>query len=259
MAGYICWSGESRIDGNPVVLIITGVGPKSQRSRNEKTGGMVQSWLLRSDINPIEAISQGEDRSICGNCPMRGVIEEKDDGTTTNRLRSCYVGVDKAPLAVYNAYKKGKYQELTPDIKWPEQSTRCGSYGDLAAVPFSVVKDLISRGNGKYTGYSHQNADRRFAPMRKFLMASVHSEEEARELQSQGWRTFRTMNEGDELMPNELMCPASEEEGKRLTCEECMACSGIGLSKSRQNAASVAIRVHGSPSKLSSYSKTFEV
>jgi hypothetical protein len=95
--------------------------------------------------------------------------------------------------------------------------------------------------------------------MRKFSMASVHSEEEARELQSQGWRTFRTMNEGDELMPNELMCPASEEEGKRLTCEECMACSGIGLNKSRQNAASVAIRVHGSPSKLSSYSKTFQV
>lgn len=259
MAGYEVWSGLSRIDGEPIVLIVTGIGPKSQRSKNEKTGGMVQSWILRSDIDPIAAISSGGDESICGNCPMRGILEESEDGTTTNRMRSCYVGVDKAPLSIYNSYKKGNYPKLTPDIAWPEQSTRCGSYGDPSAVPFKVIKDIISRGNGRNSGYSHQHGDRRFAPMRKFLMASVHSEEEALRLQSEGWRTFRTMSEGDELMENEIMCPASEAEGKRLTCEECLACSGIGLNMSRQNAVSVAIPAHGSPSKMGSYRKTFEV
>tara|TARA_R110000851_G_scaffold159066_1_gene302235 strand:- start:1350 stop:2126 length:777 start_codon:yes stop_codon:yes gene_type:complete len=257
--GYVAYEGESRIDSKPIVVIVTGVGTrKSDRSKNEKTGELAQVWYLRSDISPLAAISSGEDKSICGDCKLRGHVEQTKKGPR-NRMRSCYVEIQNAPRSIYQSYRDGNYEPLTDDIQWPTQKTRLGAYGDPSVAPFAVNKDLVSRGNGKQTGYTHQHADRRFAPMRKMVMASVHSEEEAVKLQSQGWRTFRTMSEGDELMPNELMCPASEAEGKRLTCEECMACSGIGLNKSRQNAMSVAIFAHGSPSKMSSYNKTFDV
>lgn len=253
--GYVVWKGKSRLDGKPIVVIVTGVGAPSKRSKNVKTGQMAQVWVLRSDINPIEAISSGRDESICGSCPLRGIIE-KVGRRKTNRMRACYVEVDKAPLAVWKSYKAGNYPAITDDVQWEDQATRLCAYGDSAAIPYAVSRNLISRGNGKHTGYTHSKLQHA-QPLRKMLMASVHSEEEAKEMHDKGWRTFRTMAPGDTLMPNEIMCPASEEQGKRLTCETCLACSGTGDKESRKNAVSVAIFAHGSPSKLSSYSKTF--
>lgn len=252
MSGYVCWEGESRIDKQPIVAIVTGVG--NCKSKNRKTGPMAQVWILRSDIDPIEAVSTGKDESICGSCPLRGYI----DDTPTNRQRSCYVSIDKAPLAVYNAYKRGSYRYLPPDLRWENQSTRLGAYGDPSAIPFLISKDLMSRGK-RQTGYTHQHGDRRFHPMRKLVMASVHSKKEALDLQSKGWRTFRTMQPGDSLLPNERICPASEEGGTRMTCERCCACSGVGIKGTREKAISFAIVVHGHASKTSSYRKTFEV
>lgn len=261
MAGFIAYEGLSRIDGKPVVCIVTGVGTtKSEQTSNEKTGPLVQVWYLRSDISPIAAINDGSDESICGKCPLRGTVEKKEDGSTTNRMRSCYVEVQNAPRSIYESYRNGNYPPLTDDIRWETQETRIGAYGDPACVPFAVNKDLISRGERKKnTGYTHQHGDRRFKPMRKLVMASVHSKEEAIKLHEEGWRTFRTMSPGDTLLPNERICPASEEGGKRLTCDQCLGCSGTGLKDSRRNAISFAIVTHGSPSKLSSYNKTFEV
>ena len=259
MSGYVAYEGPSRIDSKPIVVIVTGVGTtKSEQSRNEKTGPLVQVWYLRSDISPIQAASSGEDRSICGDCKLRGHIEETEDGPR-NRMRSCYVEIKNAPRSIWQSYRDGKYEPLTDDIQWPTQKTRLGSYGDPSSASYAINKDLISRGKqDKHTGYTSQWKIRKFQPMRKLVMASVRSEEERVEAQSKGWRTFRTMAEGEELSKGELMCPASEAEGKRLTCDECMACDGnkSGLVTLQ---ASVAIHVHGSPSKLGSYKRTFEV
>lgn len=255
--GFIAYEGPSRLDGKPIVVIVTGVGCPSKRSKNTKTGPMAQVFIIRSHIDPINAISSGGDESICGKCPMRGVLEKKADGTTTNRMRSCYVEVDKSVLSIYGAYKRGAYPKLTPDVRWETQETRLGAYGDPSAAPFAVMKDLVSRGHKKNTGYTHQHADRKFHPMRKLVMASVHSKEEAVKLHEKGWRTFRTMSPGDTLLPNERACPASEEGGKRMTCDRCLGCSGTGIKDTRGKAISFAIVAHGSPSKLSSYNKTF--
>lgn len=260
MSGYIVWSGPSRLTGEEIVVIATGIGDKErEQTSNKKTGPQVQVWILCADVSPIEAINLGHDESVCGSCPMRGYVEKNKDGGTTNRMRSCYVAVQNAPRAVYESYLKGNYPQLPEDVRWENQSVRLGAYGDMSSVPFAVSKDLISRGNGDWTSYSHQHGVRKLQPMRKISMASVHSEEEATKLHAKGWRTFRTMNPGDELMPNEFLCPASEEGGKRLTCDTCKACSGVGFNESRLGAASVAIVVHGSPSKLGGYKHTFEL
>lgn len=92
--GYIIDQGLSPIDGKPYVAILT------LKTSNRKTGNMVQVWILREDVNPVEAIQTGDDVSICGSCPHR----KQPDGT-----RSCYVNVGQAPLAVWKAYHRGLY------------------------------------------------------------------------------------------------------------------------------------------------------
>ncbi len=64
---------------------------------------MLQTWILRRDVNPFAAIHNGADASICGDCPLRGIID-KSNRRRVNRRRACYVSVHQAPLAVLNAY-----------------------------------------------------------------------------------------------------------------------------------------------------------
>ena len=63
---FIAYEGPSEIDGlNITVLIQTG-------SRNSKTGDMVQTFLIRSDIDPLTASRTGCDRALCGDCLHKG-------------------------------------------------------------------------------------------------------------------------------------------------------------------------------------------
>jgi hypothetical protein len=63
---YIIYEGPSLYDGAPIVVLVqTG-------SSNRKTGDMVQTYILRSDIDPITASRTGKDSAICGTCPHMG-------------------------------------------------------------------------------------------------------------------------------------------------------------------------------------------
>ena len=66
MPGAIIYSGPSRIDGAPIVAIAVW------DSSNRKTGSMLQTYILRSDIDPRDANKYGEDFSICGTCDLKG-------------------------------------------------------------------------------------------------------------------------------------------------------------------------------------------
>ena len=98
--GYIAYEGPSIIDGAPIVVIINKI---YGASKNGKTGDIVQSFIIRSDINPVEALQTGADASICGDCVHRP-IKAKETGEPP-----CYVNVGRSVLAVYNAYKRGRY------------------------------------------------------------------------------------------------------------------------------------------------------
>ena len=104
--GYILWEGSSKLDGQPIVVIAT------MNSSNVKTGNMIQTWILRADINPVQAVNDGDDYSICGNCPHRKKSYVDDKGVDQS-TRSCYVNVGQAPNSVYKAYKAGKYPRYT--------------------------------------------------------------------------------------------------------------------------------------------------
>jgi hypothetical protein len=235
--GIILWQGASLLDGAPIVVIATGLKAGSE---NAKTGNMLQTFILRADIEPTAAIKSGADSSICGACPHRG------DGT--GKGRTCYVNVGQGPLAVYRAFKRGVY----PDCADATDSTyeqamvnvgagrivRLGTYGDPAAVPFWVWESLTSKCIG-HTGYTHQW---RSAPaLRSLCMASADSETDAREAHAAGWRTFRVAMPCDSpRIETEVRCPASAEAGKKLTCAQCLACSGATGKR-----GSIVIQAHG--------------
>lgn len=253
MASFVAWQGPGRIDGQRVVVIVTGVGKnKSDRSRNPKTGEMAQVWYLLADVSPVEAINIGEDAGICGSCPLRGLLEQRDDGSTVNRFRSCYVKVSNAPRAIWSAWQAGQIPDLPADYVWRDQGTRLGAYGDPCVVPFAVNRDLVRRGNGNRTGYSHQWRDRRFAPMRSLVMASCETLADVTRAQALGWRTFRSMPDLESIdTSREILCPASAEAGHRRTCDTCNACYGAGSGRS------IAIVAHGSPATLGSYRRAY--
>lgn len=49
--GYVVYDGPSSIDGSPIAVILTGFASKST---NTKTGGMIQSYIIRTDIAPTD-------------------------------------------------------------------------------------------------------------------------------------------------------------------------------------------------------------
>lgn len=238
MNGAIIYKGPSLLDGAPIVAIATGL---ERSSKNAKTGDMLQTYILREDIAPTEAVTTGQDSSICGQCPHRG----RGDG----KGRTCYVNVGQGPQAVWKAYKRGSYESVM-DIAplGVKRVVRLGTYGDPAAVPVQIWLDLTKECVA-HTGYTHQW---RNAPqLRTLCMASADSVADAAEARLQGWRTFRVAMPCDTpKMSGESVCPASAEAGKILACAECRACGGADGRK-----GSIVIQAHGGFSVMNNVRK----
>jgi hypothetical protein len=204
-----------------------------RRSKNAKTGDMLQTYIVRADVHPWEALKSGADESVCGGCQQRPYLGG-----------ACYVNVAQAPSVVYKAFKRGtKY----PTADGPKDLTalgrgravRLGSYGDPAAVPKRVWQALLREADS-HTGYTRQW--RRAHWLKDLCMASVDSPSEAAEAQARGWRTFRVRREDQPVQTREFTCPASDEAGNRRSCATCKACNGTSRSST---AASPVIVAHG--------------
>jgi hypothetical protein len=217
---------------NEIVVIASGF---KRKSANRKTGNMVQIWILRSDVSPVDAVKSGQDAAICGTCPHRG-------DRATGRKRSCYVNVGQAPNAVYRAFKRGSYS-LLPLSDYAQvfagRAVRFGAYGDPAMIPLAIVESISGIAT-KHTGYTHQWA--RAEWLKPYVMASCDTPAEFSQAAHHGWRTFRVAAKLESL-PGEILCPASTEAGNRTQCAKCGLCNGAGSSKS------IFIPVHGSAKK----------
>ncbi len=225
--GYILYEGPSKIDGKPIVAIVTGFGHKS---KNPKTGDMLQTWIMRSDVEPHTAVKTGDDSSVCGECPYR----PKNGG-------GCYVLTHFAPLTVFRTYKKGEYKKAHPLQLGigAQRFVRVGSYGDPAAVPTTVWRSLLVGAKG-WTGYTHQwrTCD---PALKEICMASCDHPLDRLLAKSQGWRTFRVRQPDGGRERKEIICPASIEAGHKSTCQECQACNGLGKGRT----IDVTIVAHG--------------
>ena len=175
--GFVLYDGPSMIDGEPIIAIAT------MKSRNPKTGDMVQVFIMRSDLTPMAASKAGTDFSVCGRCPHR-----------QNTGGSCYVTLHQAPRAVYTSFTRGKYPTFDP-LKHAHHFTgreiRLGAYGDPAAVPFEVMRDIARLGSA-HTGYTHQ-AGRSWFDDRYLTLCQVSADspKQAIKFQALGAKTFR--------------------------------------------------------------------
>jgi hypothetical protein len=231
----IVWRGLSALDGRtPIVVILTGHG---RGSGNRKTGHMVQSYILVDGARPIDAINNGADAAICGQCPMR----KQPTGE-----RKCYVNLATGLLSVGNTLMRGGYPTVTVDdaaMQIAGKVLRIGTYGDPCAVPIEVWRALLAHVSG-WTGYTHQWHNGAFPEFRSILMASADDPASRMAAQDDGWRTFRvrrmdTAGNVEPLRQGEIACPASQEAGHRTTCADCQLCKGTA-----SGAKSIAIIDH---------------
>ncbi len=220
--GIKVWEGAG-FDGSPIALYMACV---DRPSTNSKTGKMVQTLIMRTDIDPFQAVKTGQDAAVCGTCLVRGG-------------NGCYVHVSRAPLTVWNT-TPGEVRYIG-EVELDGKLVRLGMYGDPAAVPVPIWRRVLKRAAG-WTGYTHQwaRAHRAYASL---VMASVESAAGREEAKARGYRTFRMLRSVDELAPGEILCPASEEAGKRTQCAKCKLCDGRRGPDDRRK--DIAIVAHG--------------
>lgn len=233
--GVVLFEGASLLDGGPIVVIANRI---TSASHNAKTGAMIQSYILRADIDPREALRQRLDASICGDC-----IHRPDEGGK----RTCYVNIGRGPMSTFDAFQRGRYARPGVDYDVaiiPELFAgllfRAGTYGDPTAAPYQVWRRATLKAKA-ITGYVHQWRQPRFAPFKTLCMASADSVADADEANAAGWRSFRVRKPSEYLRPKEVICPASAEAGRKVQCDVCKACGGT----SAKAKASIAILAHG--------------
>lgn len=227
--GYVFYRGRSLLTDEPIV------GIAIMHSLNEKTGDVVQTYILVDDgSRPTEALKSGADAAICGDCKHRPL-----------NSGGCYVVVRQGTTRVWLTYREGGYPDLAAKAAvlaelLRDRTVRCGTYGDPAAIPAAVWRQLLMKARA-WVGYTHQWHMTAAQPLRYFMMASVDTPTEKAVANERGWRTFRVRLPDEPLLHREAICPASEEGEHRLTCIQCGVCNGA-LDGRRGN---VAIIVHG--------------
>jgi hypothetical protein len=230
MPGAVIHRGPSQLDGAPIVVVAVWA------STNRKTGDMLQTYIMRSDIDPLTANKYGEDYSICGNCALRGT-PTLDPTKKQAEDRPCYVVLGQGPTVVWNGLQRGIYPDYTNRQQRRAlgrgRMVRIGTYGDGAAAPRFVWDDLLFEAEG-HNAYSHNGGDPRI------YMQSADTLPQAQAAWSSGFRTFRVVHDTTHLQPNEILCPSS----RGVQCVDCRLCGG-----SQVKAKSIAIVVHGNGAK----------
>ena len=236
MNGTILYNGPSNFNGEPIVVIATGL---KDGSSNSKTGKLVQIYILADHgEKPSDALyGSGKSTSCCGDC--------KHDQWGT-----CYVNVGQGGNSVYGGYQRGIYPVY--DVAehgevFKDKLVRFGAYGDPAMVPMEVWEPILKQAKN-HTAYTHQWDKAWAKDYKKFCMASVDTQAEKDKAKAMGWRTFRVRPQtqaDDPTNKRETVCPASLEMNKDKKkdewkkCQDCMLCHG-GDSK-----VDVVIAVHG--------------
>ena len=276
--GVILWQGASLIDGAPVVLVANKFDAAG--SQNDKTGAMVQTWILPdpraagiecNGTRPAKIMAWLKAtgaRSICGDCPHAWKL---NPGTGAHEKGSCYVREYQAPAATLGGVYRGAYPIAGVDFpaEWiwrigAGRNIRAGSYGDPAACPADVWRDFLAMASNR-TGYTHMwksayaGARRNAWRMRDLLMASCDSAADYRAAVDAGFRAFYVIPRDSfdagaaslysvgAHIDGAMICPASDEfaefHGRKTECAKCGACSGAGGKGARM--PSVFIPAHG--------------
>ena len=207
--GRVIYEGPSMLDGVPIVVIATGF---EEDSANDKTGNMIQTWILRQDVPPHHAYQNGLGASVCGGC-------------THFLEKTCYVEWWRAPRAVWECWHHGAgYAKASPE-DFDGRELRLGSAGDPAAVPQWIWEAILPHVTGR-TGYTHQWRDPRFSWLKGIVMASADGLRDYFDSIDAGWTPFLVKPKGEPDPIGAVHCAASAEKGKKTSCSKCQLCDG---------------------------------
>lgn len=230
-AAVVVWEGPSRLNGEKILVIATGLRSKASSHTNAKTGDLIQLYILPADTDPREAIDSGEDAAVCGSCVHRPTATGED------ARRDCYVNVAWAPRNLWLAHRAGNVPPM-PRGLLEGAAIRFGAWGDPAAVPVRVWQGLF-RGASMHTGYTQLWRDLDVRTW-GWLMASVDSEDDQLKASRRGWRTFRTVYDDETPTDLERECLAT---ASHVTCLGCGGCGGTHSAGATR--PPYFIRVHG--------------
>lgn len=221
-------TGRVIVAGTEIVVLATFAAGKTA---NSKTGGEIQTYIIRADMKPSAAIADGADTAVCGDCIHRSVAS--GGGGT------CYAHhvARRGGNATYNQFAAGRSDSLDLE-QFRGRVLRLGAYGDPAAVPFEAWQPLLAVVDG-WTGYTHQwrRCDQR---LRDYCMASCDNADDLADADAAGWRAYVVHPVGTPRPVGTVPCPAP-----RIKCEDCRKCSGVGLGRRGH----VSIAAHGATAK----------
>lgn len=206
----VLWEGPSPVDGAPIVAIATWAVSASKA--NSKTGQMVQVYILRADMNPIDAIKSGADGSVCGRCGLRGLHGAK---------RACYV-IPMRLAMIWEKYARGEYPRVAI-TQFAGLPVRWGAYGDPAMLPEALVRK-VNKVAAFHTGYTHQWREPWAQWSRGLFMASVETLVHEKTAHREGWGTFRVgaVDSSDNYATQ--TCPHAINQA--IQCLDCRQCDG---------------------------------
>ena len=210
--------GPSHLGGAEIATIAVFGSVVGTSVPNKKTGAMIQIYYLRTDMPPQDAIHQGLDSSICGDCPLSWARAKKGEAR-------CYVLPFQAPSRVFEQWEADKYPQLEELEPKQHQAVmnifntvpiRLGAYAD----PSCDQETLQMIVEHKWTGYTHQW--REFPHLKQWLMASIDSMDEYQEAKQLGFRTYRHTRD-QAMLDNEIQCP---HDTHGVECVSCLLCNG---------------------------------
>ena len=227
------WEGTSEFDGSPIKVVMSGY---IKDSENEKTGPLVQVYILPSDETPREAYLS-KSPSVCGDCIYNG--------------GGCYVSWARlTPL-----WKASKKKHISLELaSWlcSGLRIRLGAAGDPAAVPMYVWNELL-KGADSWTGYTHawRYCDPAF---RRLVMASCDSDADTKEATSRGWNVFHVHDGKMSEDIEHVRCKAGQlTRGIPQSCFTCMMCHGVRSTKAKPLV--IAEALHGATNTMNAARK----
>ena len=198
---------EGFVNGEKFVVIAT------RDSKNQKTGPMIQIWIILANSHPVPAQRAALDAStICQGCPLAAG-------------NGCYVAVHQAPAQIWNRYQKGKYLPLQKkDYRrfFTFQKVRFGAYGNPSLIPLPMVEEIAKLSSG-WTGYFHDWHLMKPTDAQaygRYFMASTGTPDSLIQANALQLRTFHC---SEEKPATHIQCP---EGTSGIQCYQCLLCQG---------------------------------
>lgn len=189
-------------------------------SSNSKTGNAVQIWII-----PKEWVTTGNMSNDSASC-MDCIHSKRKDKTCYVRKGMAELGLRSKVRSLQKGCEILSISEMHQEIpKLRGKFIRFGAFGEPVLLGEDMVRDICAVSKG-WTGYTHQWHMPQYQWASEYFMASADNVHLSKKAESKGWRTFMTLERSEDMVDGMVLCPASKEAGRKVTCIECKLCKG---------------------------------